>query len=191
MAIEKVVPVKQESAATGGDAADDYELLQAPADPHEDALEARGYYIQNDTLRDTQVLLSRDASNNMTFVDGQTGPYTLTQLATGGAGLTANQHKALRQLIHFIDEGPAEDFATNAYKVTGYTSTIFPNSEIWYEDNTLAQKIVEKATTYSGILVATEQWKMYDTDGTTVLVTVTDTYTYSGLFETSRTRTIV
>lgn len=189
MAIEKVVPVKQESAATGGDAADDYELLQSPANVHEDALEARGYYIQNDTLRDTQVLLSRDASNNLTFVDGQTGPYTLTQLATGGAGLTANQHQALRQLIHFIDEGPASGFASGAHKVTTY-SGIFPTSEIWYEDNTLAQKIVEVSTTYSGILVSSEEWKMYDTDGTTLLATVTDSYTYSGLFEATRTRTI-
>ena len=36
----------------------------------------------------------------------------------------------------------------------------------------------------------TEEWKMYDEDGVTVVETVTDTITYSGPFEISRTRTI-
>ena len=43
--------------------------------------------------------------------------------------------------------------------------------------------------TYTGITPTTEVWKMYDTDGTTVLVTLTDAITYSGVFEATRTRT--
>jgi hypothetical protein len=45
--------------------------------------------------------------------------------------------------------------------------------------------------TYTGAFPTTEEWKMYDTDGSTVLATVTDTISYSGPFETSRTRAIV
>lgn len=37
---------------------------------------------------------------------------------------------------------------------------------------------------------ATEVWQMYATDGVTVLLTVTDTYSYSGVVETTRSRAI-
>jgi len=38
--------------------------------------------------------------------------------------------------------------------------------------------------------INTSEWKMYDTDGSTVLATVTDTFSYSGIFSTGQTRTI-
>jgi len=48
-----------------------------------DAADMRGYYIQNDTSNDTNVLVSRDASDNMTFTDPVLGStVTLSQLAT-------------------------------------------------------------------------------------------------------------
>lgn len=108
-----------------------------------------------------------------------------------GGGISEAQHKILRQLIHFIDEGPAEGFASGAYKeVTGQP---FPTSVIWWESSSKAKKIVEKTITYgtSPKVVTSIVWKMYDTDGTSVLATVTDAITYSsGVFEASRTRTI-
>jgi len=106
-----------------------------------------------------------------------------------GTGLSETTHKNIRQLIHFIENGPAEGFASGAYRET--VGGIFPNAIIWYVDNTKVDKIVEKLITRdSGQLPTQIQWKMYDTDGSTVLSTVTDTMTYSGVFETSRTRTI-
>ena len=107
-----------------------------------------------------------------------------------GTGITAAQHKALRDLIHFIDDGPADGFASGAYKETTY-SGILPTTQIWYEDSGKTQKIVELTVTYTGILPTTEVWKMYDTDGVTLLLTVTDAITYAGVFETTRTRTWV
>ena len=107
-----------------------------------------------------------------------------------GTGLSEAQHRTLRQLIHFIEEGPAEGFATGAYKETTPAGP-FPTSEIWWESSGKSKKIVELTTTWTGVLPTTEEWKMYDTDGSTVLVTVTDTVSYSGVFETSRTRAIV
>ena len=117
------------------------------------------------------------------YVGGQV--LSLTQGA--GSGITAGQHKALRDLIHFI-EGPADGFASGTYSETTYSGA-FPTLEIWYDDNTKADKIVELAVTYSGAFPATETWKMYDTDGSTVLVTLVDTIAYSGAFEANRTRT--
>lgn len=110
-----------------------------------------------------------------------------------GSGLTEAQHKTLRQLIHFIDEGPAEGFLSGAYKEI--VGGVFPTSVIWYTDSGKTQKIVEKTITRTGggatnVAPTPIVWKVYDTDGTTVLATVSDAITYSNVFETSRTRTI-
>jgi hypothetical protein len=105
-----------------------------------------------------------------------------------GTGLTAEQHKVLRQLIHFIDDGPAEGFASGAYRET--TGTVFPTVAVWYVDSGKTHKIVELLVTWTGIVPTTETWKMYAADGTTVLAQVVDTISYSGIFETSRTRAI-
>ena len=61
---------------------------------------------------------------------------------------------------------------------------------IWWESNSKLKKIVELTITYTGIFPTTEVWKMYDTDGSSVLATITDAITYSGPFEKDRTRTI-
>lgn len=115
---------------------------------------------------------------------------TWSQLGTGGSGITAAQHAALRQLIHFLDDGPGAGFASGAYKQTFYSGALI-TQEIWWEDNTLAQKIVQLDVTYTGSLPTTEIWTMYDTDGVTVLVTLTDAITYNGGLEITRTRTWV
>lgn len=101
-------------------------------------------------------------------------------------GITAEDHKTLLQLIHFIDEGPAEGFATGATKTV--TGGAFPTSILWKRAD--ATNLVEQLVTWTGTLPTTVQWKMYGTDGITVLATVTDTISYSGPFETGRTRSI-
>lgn len=124
-------------------------------------------------------------SGRFSLVDA-TGEYD----PRAGGGLTAEQHKTLRQLIHFISEGPAEGFASGAYKEILPAANPFPTSIIWWESAAKTKKIVERLITWTGPLPTTDQWKIYDTDGTTVLWVVTDTISYSGPFETSRTRAI-
>ena len=139
---------------------------------------------------DESIALSKDGSGNMLFQDSlNESPVSLTTLLSGG-GVTEGTHKTLRQLIHFIDNGPAEGFLSGAYREILPAGNPFPTSVIWYEDSTKAKKIVERTKTYSGAFPQTIEWKVYDTDGTTVLATVTDTITYSGAFETSREREI-
>jgi len=104
-----------------------------------------------------------------------------------GTGLTEAQHKVLLNLIHFIDEGPAEGFATGATKTV--TGTVFPTQVLWKRAD--ATKLVEQNITWTGSKPTTVEWKIYAADGSTVLATVTDAITYSGVFETGRTRTIV
>lgn len=107
-----------------------------------------------------------------------------------GSGLSETAHKALRQLIHFIAEGPAEGFASGAYREQLPSGSIFPTSIIWWESSSKTQKIVERTLTWTGVNLTTDEWKIYDTDGTTLLVTVSDSISYSGIVETIRTRTI-
>ena len=109
----------------------------------------------------------------------------------GGGGITPTEHETLRQLIHFIDEGPADGFASGAYKVVLPTGNPFPTYTAWYLDTTMNFKLVEKFITYNSThLPITIQWNMYDTDGVTVVHTVIDSITYSGPFESTRTRSI-
>ena len=98
--------------------------------------------------------------------------------------------RALRSLIHFINEGPADGFASGAYKEILPSSNPFPISVIWWASAAKLKKIVEKTLTYTGAFPTTIVWKSYASDGVTVLATVSDAISYSGAFETARTRTI-
>lgn len=111
--------------------------------------------------------------------------WTLTTFS----GITSGDHRTLRQLIHFIDEGPALGFASGATKTITPSGDPFPTQVTWRD--ALGNKLVEKTVTRDSMqLPTTIQWVMYDTDGITPLETVTDTISYSGPFETGRTRTI-
>lgn len=110
-----------------------------------------------------------------------------------GGGISDAEHKTRRHLVHFGVNGPAEGFVSGAYKET--VGGLFPTSVIWYVDNTKVDKIVEKTIERSAgpaTMVAPTPivWKIYDVDGSTVLATVTDNITWSGIIETDRTRTI-
>jgi len=131
-----------------------------------------------------QVRVNAAGTDLVAFIDGEVKSLT----AGAGGGITEAQHKVLRQLIHFIDDGPAEGFTSGAYREV--TGTVFPTSIIWWESSSKLKKIVERTCTWTGVNLTTDKWEIYDTDGSTVLATVTDTISYTGVFETSRTRTI-
>ena len=61
---------------------------------------------------------------------------------------------------------------------------------IWWESAAKLKKIVERTVTWTGAFPTTDAWKVYAADGSTVLATVSDAISYSGAFETTRTRTI-
>lgn len=190
---DRVQILKNESPATGG--TEDDLGFPSVANANDDAPSVAGLFIQPpnpSTSRDETVYVSRDGLGNMLFRDAVDGTErTLSDLLAGSGGLTESGHRILRQLIHFIDDGPAGGFTSNAYKET-LPAGPFPASIVWWESASKLKKIVERLLTWSGANLTTDQWKMYDTDGSTVLVTVTDAISYSsGVFESTRTRTIV
>lgn len=127
----------------------------------------------------------------LSMQDGGVGGQVILSLAgslSGSAGVSESGHKALRDLIHFINDGPADGFTSGAHKEV--LGSPFVSSVTWYTSVAKTQKIVDVTYTRNSRKQATSSvWRMYDTDGSTILVTLTDTITYSNGFETSRTRT--
>lgn len=114
------------------------------------------------------------------------------QSLLGGGGSLEPAHKTLRDLIHFIDEGPGDGFASGAFKEVLPNGSPFPTSITWYLDVAKTKKLVEKFVTYnSSHFPISIHWNMYDYDGVTLIHTVIDTITYTTAFESTRTRTII
>jgi hypothetical protein len=179
--VDRIKPLKLEDPADGGD---DLDLFPTSLNPNEDYLDCRGITLQSDSSDDDTVGITRDAAGKLAFKD-TAHP---TGIKLEDVGETAN-HPILRQLIHFIGEGPAEGFATGAYREV--TGTAFPTAIVWWESASKLKKIVEQTISWTGVNPTTVVWKIYDTDGVSVLATVTDSVSYTGPFETARTRAIV
>jgi hypothetical protein len=117
--------------------------------------------------------------------------------AISAGGITEAQHKTLRQLAHFIEtNSPGEGFATGPYASEVLPSgNPFPTSETWFEsaaDKAAGTgKICRWEGTYNANKTfATETWIVYKADGTSKAVEAVDTISYSGVFETGRSRAI-
>lgn len=130
---------------------------------------------------------------NLNLTDDNVQDALESIVGTGSSG--GGAHRTLRHLIHFISEGPAEGFASGAYKEKLPSGSVFPTSVIWWESSSKLKKIVEKTITRSGggatkVFPTPVVWKIYDTDGSTVLATITDDITYSGVLDSTVTRTV-
>ena len=192
--MDRVQVLKVETADLGGDAADERPWPE-PIAPQEDAIEAAGYYLQDASNRDENVGFKRSGDDAEFFDINNPTPVTLTDLVAGAGGLTESAHRTLRQLIHFVDNGPAAGITSGAYRESLPSADPFPTTVTWWESSSKSKRIVEKTITRSGggatnVTPTPVVWDIYDTDGTTKLATVSDAIAYSGVFETSRTRTI-
>ena len=117
-------------------------------------------------------------------------PSGFDPLDSSTGSLTIAEHEQLQQLIHFIDDGPSHGFLSGAFKQT--VGNPFPTNEIWWTSSGMLKKIVELDITRDiQQKPIVEDWKMYGNDGVTVVQEVVDTISYSGPFETSRTRVIM
>jgi hypothetical protein len=112
----------------------------------------------------------------------------------GSSSLDASSHATLPQLLHLADGqgGPWEDYLSGAFRETLPLGNPFPTSIVWWTDSSKTKKIVDKFITYNpNKTPATITWAAYDIDGVTVVSQIRDTFTYSAVFEISRTRTIL
>lgn len=78
-----------------------------------------------------------------------------------------------------------------AVQMTLPVGATFPTEVVWYKDASQTVELLRLTYTRNGQGLATQmRWLVYDLEGVLVL-TVTDNITYSGVFEETRTRTVV
>lgn len=103
-----------------------------------------------------------------------------------GGGITESQ----RLLALLADGGPMEGYASGSFQEATYQAVLC-TSRVWYESSSKLKRIVSREVTFNpNLTVHTIVWKSFSSTSGAVLATVTDTLAYSGIFETSRTRTI-
>lgn len=179
---DRIKALKLEApGSAGGTQLDTY---PTELNPREDAIDARGLYVQSATSADSLVLVDR-AANNMRLADGST-TRLLPELVTSVLG-GVNAHAALPDLVHYLDDGPGEGAASGAYSVDQYAGPL-RTSTVWYTDNTMTKRLLAWTLTYSGAFVSTKRLQVYGADGTTVVRQCLDTYGYAGPLQTSRVR---
>ena len=168
--MDRVQVVKQESAALGGNAADEQPWPE-PIKPQEDAIETAGVFLQDGSNRDESCLVSR-VGPDMTFKDGN-NPTAVTLanlLESAGGGITEGQHKLLDSLVHNLSETSYEELTRSGGKVTDI---------IHWTDNGKTVKIREVNLTRTSGKVSTIVMKQYDGAGA-LAQTLTGTVTRSG-----------
>ena len=167
MAITRTLPLKDNPT----------EGYEEPFNRNVDALDTRGEFFQNDVSNDSTVVVQRDVSNNLTFLDGIGGPYTLAQLAASGTGVTYTEF--------LLDCEPiAETGANDSTYAATYSGNKITNEEWRRNDATLLKSI---AYTYTGNKLTTEVRKVFAANGSTIVAQVTWTYVYTGNKLTSAT----
>lgn len=111
----------------------------------------------------------------------------ITSGSSATGSVNPEDHKTYRHLIHFINGGgPGDGFATNPFQEV--IGTAFPSRITWWTNANKTLKIFQTEITRSGIFPITQSYKIYDTDGVTLLKTATDIIYYNGAFETFRSR---
>ena len=188
--LDVVQVVKQEWPDLGGEPGPliPYAL---PIEPLEDGIEIAALFIVEVGRRNKGLAIWSD-DGDMRFRDvvnpGTDGKgYTLSELLAGSGGLTEEGHKVLRQLIHWIPDGPGDGFSTSPFKEETWSGA-FKTYEVWWESNSKLKKIFDHSMTWTGVKKTSETWTLYKTDGTSKLIDATDTITYSGIFPQTRTR---
>lgn len=126
-----------------------------------------------------------------------TGSYNVVSGSLSGSQLNvtidALTERSRRLILLAGCDGPYESY-TSSYRTIGYLNgtSIYPTASIWFEDSSLAKKIVSHVVDYNSRHQITKStWTVYDVDGVTPLYTSIDIIGYSGLREISRQRTII
>lgn len=184
MAMDQIRPLKMESPQEGGT-----QLDWGPTElnPLQDALTAAGLYVQDPAAAtvDTKVLLDRTGAS-LRLTDGITS-HVLRELVSSSSGQVGS-HNALPDVIHHLAQGgPGDGYASGSFRVDSYSGPLLA-SRVWYTSAAQTQKIFAVTRTFSGPLVATTTYVLYDATGAQARQVV-DTHSYSGPLCVQITRT--
>ena len=179
-------PLKIETVAEGGPA----DMQATETNPHTDGLDAASFFLQASTTADSTCYLDRDpADGGMRVTDAIEGTRRIPDLVSRTLSASAS-HQALIDIMHFLDDGPGDGWASGAYRVRQGVAPN-PGGWIWYTSSAMTKRIISVTYTYpvGSILPSSKQWLLYASDGATVARTLTDAMTWSGALLTNTTRT--
>ena len=141
-----------------------------------------------------QIIVQNTILNGPTIIPGDlTSPlYAVgsgsVQINVSSSVITSGSHERLRQLVHFVDQGPTIGQATFYKQVIN--PGMFPTTASWCLDAGFTQKFVEQRVVWANNVITQSIWQIWDDNGNPSEM-ITDVITYvSGIFESSRTRTI-
>ena len=165
------------------------------------SLEIRFYSLPTHELETTYPYIWESAQTNSIFIYypyrellSDLSDSNLRKRYVVGAGTSSDfttTHKTLRDLIHFVSDGPADGFGPTLFKETLPNADPFPTSIIWWSSPAKTIKIIEKTLVYnSSKFPITITWTMYSSSGIAIKSAIDD-ITYSGPFEISRERTFI
>jgi|ERR1035437_2265574 hypothetical protein len=81
---------------------------------------------------------------------------------------------------------------TSGYKEILPLGSIFPTTETWYTDNSKTKKIVEKDIVWSKLVPSAITYKLYSSDGSTIITQIHDELNYyNNIFLTKITRSVI
>lgn len=161
--VDKVRPLKLESAATGGTQED---VFPTAVNPTEDFVTAKGFVIRDtDTIR-----IETDGAGSMIFNDVDAGTYSLSDLSSG----TSENHRSLDQLVHNIAE--------TSYTEPTYNGNNQPIAITVWTDSGKTIKRYEELITYTSGVATQVIARRYDGTTNNVVVgeTITLTPSYTG-----------
>ena len=155
------------------------EGFEQGVDHNADAPDVRGIYFQNDTSNDVGVVITRDASNNLTFTDPVLAlTKTLTQLAAASSAVAYTEF-----LLN--NEPTAETGVTDAAYTVTRSAAFLVTNETWKRSDATTIKTVDYV--YTSSFVSSEVRKVFAANGTTIVAQVTWTYVYTAGFIVSST----
>jgi hypothetical protein len=184
MAYDVVRPLKLESSARGG-VQNDYAPKEM--DACQDALPTVAVLLQDPTtvVVDQRVAVTRTGTS-LQLTDASTSR-SLRELVTSVSG-QPNAHNALADIIHYLaDGGPGDGTPSGAVQTAGYAGPLL-TSTVWWTSAAQTQRIYSVVWSYSGPLVSTATYTLYDAKGAQVRQMV-DSFAYNGPLCTSVTRT--
>lgn len=144
------------------------------------------------TTGEVTLSLTSSITGGLTDISGVT---TINAASITGSfsGDGRNLTNITRKLVHFINNGPVEEYTSSYLEVTPFDD-VFPTSSIWYTDTSKTKKVYEEFYQRSGsgtqINPNPITYKLYKEDGVTVLIQATDTITYSSFGVNSVSRSI-
>lgn len=178
--------MKLETPVEGGNQTD---MWPVEVNPNQDGVDCNALFLQSTSSADSRVYVDRDsADQGIRFTEPTVGVKKLNRLVSNSLSDTQS-HQALLDIIHFLDDGPGDGWASGAVRVRTGTA---PNAGgwVWYTSTAQTARIIDCTITYTGssIVPATKVWRLYAANGTTVIRTVTDTYTWTGPILTQKAR---